>query len=143
MGPGEGVVLGRHSDSQYKGRMVMCGATGYVGSIPGGQSMAVWTSDDDGGSWILASSLPFKGLAECQVVELNNGSVMVNARNEIHDLAPSESHHRAVAISNDGASAGSYLANDLGGRLRALAELFDQVGRDDAVARSPRQPHRG
>ena len=32
----------------------MCGATGYVGDIPGGQSMAVWTSDDDGVTYTLS-----------------------------------------------------------------------------------------
>jgi hypothetical protein len=28
-------------------------------------------------------AMPFKGLAECQIAELNNGSVVVNARNEL------------------------------------------------------------
>ena len=56
MGPGEGIVLGRHApQSPYKGRIVGCGATGYVGSIPGGQSMPVWTSDDDGKTYKLAT----------------------------------------------------------------------------------------
>ena len=35
MGPGEGIVLGRHAmaatPSPHKGRIVQCGATGYVG----------------------------------------------------------------------------------------------------------------
>ena len=144
MGPGEGIVLGRHApQSPYKGRIVGCGATGYVGSIPGGQSMPVWTSDDDGKTYKLATgtgewpsepgfptgkvTMPFKGLAECQIVvrrnahvasasrlstlmllpfciqELTNGSVMVNARNELRSTIPSHAHHRAVAVSHDGA----------------------------------------
>ena len=81
LGPGEGIVLGRHDPrSKYKGRIVICGATGYVGNIPGDQSMAVFTSDDDGktyqsargtGHWPNAPgfptgevTMPFKGLAE-------------------------------------------------------------------------------
>jgi sialidase-1 len=111
LGPGEGIVLGRHApQSRYKGRIVICGATGYVGNIPGGQSMPVFTSDDDGKTYQTSHGsgsvqMPFKGLAECQVVELNNGSVMVNARNELGAAAPpSGVHHRAYAISDDGGS---------------------------------------
>ena len=112
LGPGEGIVLGRHAlQSKYKGRIVICGATGYVGNIPGGQSMPVFFSDDDGKTYQTATgttatgkyAMPFKGLAECQIAELNNGSVIVNARNELGASAPpSGVHHRAVSISHDG-----------------------------------------
>ena len=86
--------------------------TGYVGNIPGGQSMPVFTSDDDGKTYQTATgtgtgkyAMPFKGLAECQIAELNNGSVIVNARNELGSAAPPEGvHHRAVSISHDGGS---------------------------------------
>eukprot|EP01052_Picozoa_sp_SAG31_P006906 SAG31_NODE_324_length_17691_cov_8.128126_2_plen_92_part_00 len=81
LGPGQGVVLGRHAPrSKYAGRIVICGATGYLGNIPGGQSMAIFTSDDDGktyqpaqgtGQWPKSPGfptgkvvVPFKGLAE-------------------------------------------------------------------------------
>ena len=37
------------------------------------------------------------------VQELTNGSVMVNARNELRSTIPSHAHHRAVAVSHDGA----------------------------------------
>ena len=58
LGPGEGIVLGRHApQSKYKGRIVICGATGYVGNIPGGQRMPVFTSDDDGKTYTMASTL--------------------------------------------------------------------------------------
>ena len=65
--------------SCVQGRIVICGATGYVGNIPGGQSMAVFTSDDDGKTYQTstgrgAATMPFKGLAECQIVEMNNGA---------------------------------------------------------------------
>ena len=60
--------------------------------------------------------MPFKGLGECQIVELNNGSVMVNARNELSRLSRNGTQgqnpspdHRAFAISNDGGSSfGAY-----------------------------------
>jgi|EP01046_Picozoa_sp_COSAG06_P011913 hypothetical protein len=48
--------------------------------------MAVFTSDDDGKTYKTSTGdgpsvhMPFKGLAECQIAELNNGSVVVNAR---------------------------------------------------------------
>lgn len=120
MGPGAGIVLGMQSPgSPFAGRVVICGATGYVGSI-GYQSTAVFTSDDNGKTWHAASgvgswpkspgypvgnvTLPFRGLAECQLVELPNGSVMVNSRNEDRYgvQPPSHTHHRAVAVSHDG-----------------------------------------
>ena len=68
--------------------------------------MPVFTSDDGGWTYNASTgsgsaTMPFKGLAECQIVELNNGSVMVNARNEIRS-GVNEPHHRAVAISNNG-----------------------------------------
>ena len=106
LGPGAGIVLGRHANqSSYKGRIVVCGATGYVGDIPGGQSMAVWTSDDQGKTYQLSTGtasqpIPYKGLAECQVVELTNGSVMVNARNEIK--GGEDAHHRAATTGGEG-----------------------------------------
>ena len=102
MGPGAGIALGRHSASN-RGRLVICGASGYVGGLP--QQTVVWYSDDNGSTWHASKGadpsypMPFRGLAECQVVELTNGSVVVNSRNEGH-VAP---HHRAVAVSNDGA----------------------------------------
>lgn len=102
-GPGEGIVLGRHSaNSKWAGRMVGCGATGYVGGMK--ESMPIWTSDDNGTTYNQATggSLPWAGIGECQIVELNNGSVMVNARNEIPGSANPMPKHRAYGISHDG-----------------------------------------
>ena len=76
LGPGAGIVLGRHAPhSKYSGRIVICGATGYVGNIPGPQSMPVFTSDDGGVAYNTSigaggATMPFKGLAECQVRHL-------------------------------------------------------------------------
>eukprot|EP01047_Picozoa_sp_COSAG01_P070437 COSAG01_NODE_10673_length_2107_cov_28.150398_2_plen_562_part_00 len=106
-GPGEGIVLGRHSaNSPHKGRWIGCGAT-YIGSKS--VVMPVWYSDDDGKSYSFATGggLPFKGIGECQAVELSNGSVMVNARNEVGgcpNFLNCKPHHRLFAISDDGGS---------------------------------------
>lgn len=111
LGPGQGIVLGRHAPaSAHRGRIVVCGATGYGGAISGGQSAAVWTSDDNGASYQPSTGsgavpMPFKGLAECQIVELRNGSVLLNLRNELGPRQPpTHLHRRAVAISHDGGS---------------------------------------
>ena len=119
LGPGQGIVLGRHAPaSANRGRIVVCGATGYGGAILGGQSAAVWTSDDNGASYQPSTGsdravpMPFKGLAECQAVELRNGSVLLNLRNELGSRQPpSHVHKRAVAISHDGGrSFGPYVS---------------------------------
>ena len=92
LGPGNGIVLGRHSASVEAGRFVVCGASGYVGGMP--MNAIVWTSDDRGATWQQASSPPFNSYEECQVVELNNGSVAINMRHH--------GGHRGVSISQDG-----------------------------------------
>lgn len=102
LGPGAGIVLGRHApESPFKGRMVGCGANGYVGGMK--QATEVWWSDDDGQTYTvgIGGGMPYAGLSECQVVELSNGTVMVNARNEIRVANPMPKH-RAYAISIDG-----------------------------------------
>ena len=107
LGPGAGIVLGRHTQgggakaasvSPYAGRLVVCGATGYVGGMP--MDMVVWTSDDNGVTYQEAGGAsPFKALQECQLVELPDGRVMVNARtahlNKSCDC-------RATSVSSDG-----------------------------------------
>ena len=106
-GPGNGIVLGRHSaNSPHKGRWVGCGST-YIGSKQ--IVMPVWYSDDSGATYTFATGggLPFKGIGECQAVELRNGSVMINARNEAYgcpNFPNCKPHHRLYAISDDGGS---------------------------------------
>jgi len=101
MGPGAGIVLGRHAKhSPHPGRLVVCGATGYVGGMP--MTLPIWTSDNNGASYMEAGgAAPFSGLQECQLVELSDGRVMVNARtahlNKSCDC-------RAYAVSSDGGS---------------------------------------
>jgi sialidase-1 len=109
-GPGEGIVLGRHSrSSPREGRWIGCGATYLDGSdkVRGsGLLMTVWYSDNDGGNYSFAGgALPFKGIGECQAVELINGSVMINARNEVtgcRNFPGCQQHRRLYAVSNDG-----------------------------------------
>jgi len=93
LGPGTGIVLGQHSASVESGRIVICGASGYVGSMP--MSTLVWYSDDNGATYSMGGgAAPFAAMQECQVVELNNGSVILNMRNSKKE--------RAIAISQDG-----------------------------------------
>jgi sialidase-1 len=103
-GPGAGIVLGRHStNSPHPGRFIGCGAVGYVGG--GAIGMRAWWSDDQGETYTFATGggLPFLGIGECQAVELTNGSVVVNARNEnCSTLAGCTPHHRLYAVSSDG-----------------------------------------
>jgi sialidase-1 len=95
MGPGNGIVLGRHSASVSSGRMVICGCSGYVGNLP--MEALVWFSDDHGTTWTKSNtSNIFSGMGECQVVELNNGSLVINMRNR------DKQHDRAISMSLDG-----------------------------------------
>jgi hypothetical protein len=110
----------------------------------------VFTSDDDGKTYQTATgkgdpwptapgfpngsvTMPFQFLSECQVVELTNGSVMLNARNELGlHQPPGHEHRRAYAISDDGGSSwGGYrFAVDLPepGSTGCMAGLIDFNG---------------
>lgn len=109
-GPGAAIVLGRAAhDSPFRGRIVGCGATGYVGEVSA--HAVVWFSDDDGHSYVVSrGAAPFPGLEECFVAELPNGDVLMTARNHLHaaPLSPKGAakcagNCQAVAISRDGA----------------------------------------
>ena len=81
MGPGNGILLGRHSASVSSGRLMMCGASGYVGNMK--MRALIWFSDDHGATWVQSNtSDAFMGMEECQLVELSNGTVVINMRNE-------------------------------------------------------------
>eukprot|EP01084_Bolivina_argentea_P221132 374616_1 len=62
----------------------------------------VWYSDDFGQTYKLSTSL-IENMNEATMVELSNGSVMVNMRNKQYVSAEcnKESHCRGIAISND------------------------------------------
>jgi len=101
-GPGIGIQLmhGKHA-----GRILMPFNQGPYGKW---KVYAVF-SDDGGGSWRYGETAPegTKGHAnEVQFVELNDGSVMLNARNQGGDKL------RKVAISQDGGETWSATRND-------------------------------
>lgn len=78
-GPGTGIVLGRVAgkSAPRTGRLLSCGTTGYQA----GRNMtaAAWYSDDGGASWTMSEPV-FPGMAECQVAELADGTVLINFR---------------------------------------------------------------
>jgi hypothetical protein len=82
-GPGEGIVLGRHSrTSPRKGRWIGCGATYLNGSdkVRGpGLVMTVWYSDNEGINYSFAGgALPFKGIGECQAGKYTSNHSWIN-----------------------------------------------------------------
>jgi len=54
-------------------------------------------SDDNGETWHIGGCLPRPQTTECTVVELSNGDLMLNSRNQNDG-----EHHRVVSISKDG-----------------------------------------
>eukprot|EP00035_Acanthoeca_spectabilis_P039597 m.63677 g.63677 ORF g.63677 m.63677 type:complete len:505 (-) comp9670_c1_seq2:242-1756(-) len=94
-GPGYGIELGHSSTPYRKGRLLSCGATGYHT----GHAMVagVWYSDDGGTTWNV-SGTPLAKMQECQMVELANGSVVINMR--AGHMDPCDC--RAASVSHDG-----------------------------------------
>ena len=112
-GPGIGIQLMR---GNYAGRILMPFNQGPYGKW---KVYAVF-SDDKGASWRYGETAPegTKGHAnELQFVELNDGSVMLNARNQGGDKL------RKVAFSHDGGETWSATRND-----PALIEPVCQAG---------------
>jgi sialidase-1 len=72
----------------------MCGASGYHEHHS--MNTVMWYSDDFGETYTVSGVLP--NYQECQLVELSNGTVMVNMRNS--HLNPCDC--RATAVSHDG-----------------------------------------
>ena len=97
-GPGVGLRLS-DSNPYHPGRLLFIGHRGaYVEDV-------IWLSDDGGLTYSLASTptghtLP--KMDEAQLVELENGDVIANMRNEIKQ--PGGGSLRAVALSKDGGS---------------------------------------
>jgi sialidase-1 len=101
-GPGVGIQLVR---GQHAGRILMPFNQGPYGKW---KVYAVF-SDDAGTSWHYGDTAPegTKGFAnEVQFVELNDGSVMLNARNQGGDK------HRKISVSRDGGQTWSPTQND-------------------------------
>ena len=109
-GPGIGIQLKR---GKHGGRLVIPCDHGIV--IDGKQVMFshVFFSDDGGKSWKLGGSLD-RDTDECQVVELTDGSLMINMRNYWGHSGgrPDRGGKRAIAISKDGGETWSELSFD-------------------------------
>jgi len=101
-GPGIGIQLRR---GQYAGRILMPFNQGPYGKW----KVYAAFSDDGGKSWRYGETAPegTKGYAnEVQFIELSDGSVMLNARNQGGDK------QRKIAISRDGGATWSATSND-------------------------------
>ncbi len=99
-GPGVGIQLTR---GRYKGRLVI--PCDHRETIDGATIMLshVFYSDDHGQTWQLGESVE-KHTDECQVVELHDGSLLINMRNYWGRTGKEKSkgQKRAVAMSRDG-----------------------------------------
>jgi sialidase-1 len=97
-GPGVGLRLS-NTNPHHPGRLLFIGHHGaYVEDV-------VWFSDDGGKTYNLSSTpsgYTFPRMDEAQLVELENGDVIANMRNDIKQ--PSGGSLRGVAFSTDGGS---------------------------------------
>ncbi len=93
-GPGTGIQLER---GQHKDRLIIpCDHKSLPNDGPHTYHSHIVYSDDHGKTWQIGA-VSESGLNECEAVELEDGSVMLNSRNHGVDL-----FHRGVSISNDG-----------------------------------------
>jgi sialidase-1 len=98
-GPGIGIQL-KHGP--HAGRLLI--ACDYVGLGGGGEksNSFVIYSDDHGAHWKIGGEPPEHGFNESQIVELDDGSVMLNMRNVANPQSGKPRTNRGVAISTDG-----------------------------------------
>jgi len=103
-GPGVGIQLQK---GPWKGRMVIpCDHSIVSADDPDGYNSHVIISDDHGKTWYIGGVISPK-VNECQVVELDNGTLMINMRN--YDRSKTT---RAVATSTDGGITFSKVTHD-------------------------------
>jgi sialidase-1 len=103
-GPGVGIQLQK---GPWKGRMVIpCDHSIVSANDPDGYNSHVIISDDHGKTWYIGGVISPK-VNECQVVELDNGTLMINMRN--YDRSKTT---RAIATSNDGGITFSKVTHD-------------------------------
>jgi len=100
-GPGVGIQLRR---GKYRGRLVIpCDHR--APELYNNGSHAIF-SDDHGKSWQLSEAIQ-PGANECQVVELEDGTLMMNMRMQLHHQG-----YRSVSFSQDGGATWSALQHD-------------------------------
>jgi sialidase-1 len=103
-GPGVGIQLQK---GPWKGRMVIpCDHSIVSANDPDGYNSHVIISDDHGKTWHIGGVISPK-VNECQVVELDNGTLMINMRN--YDRSKTT---RAIATSIDGGITFSKVTHD-------------------------------
>jgi sialidase-1 len=103
-GPGAGIQLQR---GKHKGRLIIpCDHTRLPEGGPKTHHSHILYSDDHGETWHIGAQTDH-GLNECEVVELENGDVMLNSRN--HGV---DEFHRGVSISEDGGQTFSSFRRD-------------------------------
>jgi sialidase-1 len=104
-GPGVGIQL---EQGPWKGRLLIpCDHTDPSPDDPGGERSHVIYSDDHGKTWRLGGTI-MPGVNECQVVELADGTLMMNMRNYNQKVK----NLRAVATSADGGLTWSSVRHD-------------------------------
>jgi len=91
-GPGSGIQL-KHGP--HAGRLVM--ACDHIEKESRFYYSHVIISDDHGETWRMGGSTPRAGVNECQVVELTDGRLLMNTRNESRHI-----RQRQEAFSDDG-----------------------------------------
>lgn len=103
-GPGVGIQLRK---GPHKGRLVIpCDHSAISPDDPDGYNSHVIISDDHGRTWRIGGIIRPK-VNECQVVELADGTLMINMRN--YDRSRTT---RAVATSTDGGMSWSKVTHD-------------------------------
>ena len=103
-GPGVGIQLQK---GPWKGRMVIpCDHSIVSANDPDGYNSHVIISDDHGKTWYIGGVISPK-VNECQIVELENGTLMINMRN--YDRSKTS---RAIATSTDGGITFSKVTHD-------------------------------
>ncbi len=101
-GPGAGIQLER---GKHAGRLVI--PCDHIEAETRRYFSHVIFSDDHGKSWHLGGSTPRDQVNECEVVELEDGGLMLNMRN--YDRSK---HRRQVALSSDGGASWSHQRHD-------------------------------
>lgn len=91
-GPGSGTQL---TKGVYKGRLIL--GCDHIEQVSKKYYSHVIYSDDHGETWNLGGTTPKDQVNECEVVELENGELLLNMRNYVRDQK-----FRQTAISKDG-----------------------------------------
>jgi sialidase-1 len=101
-GPGAGIQVAR---GPHAGRLVI--PCDHIEAGTQQRYSHVFYSDDGGATWALGERTPQPGVNECEVIELTNGSLMLNMRN-----ADRSQTRRKVSVSADGGESWGEIVDD-------------------------------